>query len=605
MRTTVQVLYGPYNMSNQKCHVDSMNERSLPSQEIQKMVISRKDGSTKVADRYADKAIKLTGYLKVPTGSSNTFREIEDEFDNSVSKKSRTFRVARRWLKMWDVDSDSGWTGGGDTVNITTDSYNYMVSNASLNFDFDVSYSGNDYAEVYNTSLTAVDLSSVEETGNIEFWIFLEDSEEVEDIDVRWGSDDSNYWYETGISNNYEANALETGWNYISIYWPTASSTGTPDSSAIDYFYLKVNYSTNQDDSQNNKLSGIRWIDEEEVTNYEADSITIDKQEDPWHIDYQRFTGTLTALKGIAVSTHTITAVSRSTLSSASKGIQERFYGSYRPKPQILYTFSSIGTFNQLTYSNETTDESMTINTTFTVGDSLFIDTETLQCLLNASDVSYTGVFPRHIVGLNNVSTLIEDTSSTETVSFTDDNTISGNYGGIGLTRYYAQSFQTTSDGNLTSVKFKCRADLISGSYTRDPNTTVQLGEGASPNVATANSIGTLTVPYQGTATWEDFYISSDPENLALTSGTTYWLIWEPFDVVGLLGGSEFYLKFRYNSSGGYANGKAMYYDGSSWNNGVPNGSDPDDFAFEITVEPDQSSDLNYDWNIYYKKRYV
>jgi len=163
------VLYGSYNMNAQKCAVSKINPRSLPGNRIQRQSVARQHGTTQVDHHYAEKSIQMTGRIKRPSGHTPTFREIQDEFDNAMSKNQRFLRIVREYTNIDDADVHTNWAGTDDATGLATDAYNYQVNSSSFSFDVDVSGSANNYATVSNSSVTSLDLSDEEDSGNVEF----------------------------------------------------------------------------------------------------------------------------------------------------------------------------------------------------------------------------------------------------------------------------------------------------------------------------------------------------------------------------------------------------------------------------------------------------
>ena len=201
-----------------------------------------------------------------------------------------------------------------------------------MSFDVDVSNSANDYATVSNSSLTAVDLSSKEDTGSVEFWIYLPSNNAITSLDVQWGSSAANYWYDS-VSSNYDGHSLETGWNYISVDWSTASENGSPDASAVDFLLVRVNYSATMTDNTLFLLNGFRWVDDDESVNYTSTVLNVMKQEGHANIDWQPFIIQFLCANPFGYSTHEDQVLTRDTLSSATKTLNVTFEGSYRPDP--------------------------------------------------------------------------------------------------------------------------------------------------------------------------------------------------------------------------------------------------------------------------------
>lgn len=159
------------------------------------------------------------------------------------------------------LTSNGTWvadTADSDATNLTLDQLNFREGSGSFNFDVDVSQSGNDYAAIKNTTLTAIDLSSMEDLATVFLNVFIPDATNVTSILMRWGSSESNYW-ENSVTGAFNGTNILSGWNECGIPWGGATETGTPDSTAITYLYVRVVYSASQADDTDFRVDNIRF----------------------------------------------------------------------------------------------------------------------------------------------------------------------------------------------------------------------------------------------------------------------------------------------------------------------------------------------------------
>jgi hypothetical protein len=588
---SAQVLYGPYNMNSQKCAVSVADIRSLPKNLIGREQVARRHGTLQINHDYSEKTVQMTGRLKRPSGHVPTFREIQDEFDNAMSKNMRYLRIARTRTVISDADDITGWSIADDAVNVTADTSTYQVSDCSISFDVDVSASANDYATVSNSSISPVDLSAVSESGSVEFWVFLPDITHITSLDFRWGADATNYWYQNTITTNYEGRPLEPGWNYISVYWPTASESGVPTAAAISYLFTRVNYTASMIDTTGILINGFAWMDEDNCENYTATVETVDMEEEPGNIDWQPFTVSMLCNNPFAYSTHDSVALERDTQTSVSKAIDITLEGSFAPSPLITYTINTPEGLSGVQYSNVTTQESISVSTAWTAGDTLNIDTETMVCYLNGMTIDYDGVFPRHVLGFNKVRTVI--TSATKaTVSqllqggciYLYDTTIK-----------VAQSFDPTATGTLISVSIglsKMRNESLSvGVYLYSDS-------GGSPS-AVLSYLGTIPVTSSDIPLNSLYPFHTLSSNYAVSNATTYWIVLQDPRVFS---GSEVLVGIKPGNV--YAGGstKILYPGMTTWTAVTQLGVGVD-FRFQVETQPAFSA--NYDWDINYRKRFI
>jgi hypothetical protein len=136
----------------------------------------------------------------------------------------------------WEAD-----TTNSDATNLTLDTVEYKQGTGSLNFDVDVSQSGNHRATIFNDGLDEQDLSDYEDIASFVFWVYITSVTNFSSVTFYWGSSDSAYWSATATTDTDGA-AFVAGWNRVKINWADATATGTPDSSAIDYIRFDFNY---------------------------------------------------------------------------------------------------------------------------------------------------------------------------------------------------------------------------------------------------------------------------------------------------------------------------------------------------------------------------
>ena len=149
----------------------------------------------------------------------------------------------------WSSDS------GSDATTLMVDTNRYKGGSGSFKFNIDVSQSVNNYAGIKNTTLTALDLSDYENIATWRVWLDLQQMTAaqlalISSIEIYFGSDSSNYQAIT-VTAPVNYGSFKKGWNRISWNWRDATTTGSPDNSAIDYVELKINYSAGMTDVSN------------------------------------------------------------------------------------------------------------------------------------------------------------------------------------------------------------------------------------------------------------------------------------------------------------------------------------------------------------------
>lgn len=150
------------------------------------------------------------------------------------------FRQTSAQLHNCDSLTSNGTvSAGGDATNLTIDSVIYKEGSGALNFD---TTSGTSL-EITFSGISSKDLTTLQNKSHFVLDAWLPTITNFTSIELRWGSDASNYWSktETVPAGN---TTLETGRNTFAFRWADASQTGSPDVSAIDYLKVIITYSS-------------------------------------------------------------------------------------------------------------------------------------------------------------------------------------------------------------------------------------------------------------------------------------------------------------------------------------------------------------------------
>lgn len=215
------------------------------------------------SDIKGDKVIDVRPQVN-RTSSDNFTRVFPETFDreqieNTVSVENKN---GMKFLRLKEdvstsittvstVNSTSGWSGGDNATNLQLDQLTFVSGNASLRFD--VTGAGSD-AYVENSTLDAVDLSSIDEQTSLFAWVFIPNGTEVTSFTGRIGSSASNYFSKT-ITVTHAAQAFQEGWNLLRFSFDGATEIGTVDWSAINYVRLSFMY--DGDEANNFRIDSI------------------------------------------------------------------------------------------------------------------------------------------------------------------------------------------------------------------------------------------------------------------------------------------------------------------------------------------------------------
>ena len=130
-------------------------------------------------------------------------------------------------------------TGSGDVENLTTNTLEYVAGKAAVQFGLSgATGSGTIQIVMPNT----IDLTTLEDLGAVFSMIQFPDADRLTSIEVRWGSDDSNYWSETVTAPSDRTAFLDAVWSMIRADWANSSQTGSPDVTAVNTISLVYTY---------------------------------------------------------------------------------------------------------------------------------------------------------------------------------------------------------------------------------------------------------------------------------------------------------------------------------------------------------------------------
>ena len=186
---------------------------------------------------------------------------IEERDNDKVLRIITNRQLGRTQVSQMDSLTNNGvWasdTSGSDATTLGTDTTRKKQGSASFKFNIDVSQSVNDFAKISTTTelTNSVDGSEIENIGHFRFWLGLHSVTAanialITNIELRWGSSSSNYWVDT-TSTAINAGSLVAGWNRLNFSWEDATEVGTPDAANLDYFEIRINYSSGFTDSNN------------------------------------------------------------------------------------------------------------------------------------------------------------------------------------------------------------------------------------------------------------------------------------------------------------------------------------------------------------------
>ncbi len=138
------------------------------------------------------------------------------------------------------VSSNGTWATGGNASGIATDNVTFAANNGSISFNLSAGGAGST-GYVENSTMTAVNLSSILNQGTIFLYVFLPTASDFTNVKLRWGSSASNY-YEVTATQTQSGTSFQNGWNLLAFPWLGATVVGSPVSTAINYQRITYTY---------------------------------------------------------------------------------------------------------------------------------------------------------------------------------------------------------------------------------------------------------------------------------------------------------------------------------------------------------------------------
>jgi len=162
-------------------------------------------------------------------------------FNNSI----KTIRINAPWLNpgtiLNNVDSIVGngtWVAGSSASNLSVNNTNFYNNLSSLSFDLAALGST---GTLTNSTMTSLDISSQELQSALFFYTYLPTAANFSSVELRWGSSPTDYWSQV-LTTTSENTAFQNGWNLMQANWNTATITGSPNASAVNYLQVIWTY---------------------------------------------------------------------------------------------------------------------------------------------------------------------------------------------------------------------------------------------------------------------------------------------------------------------------------------------------------------------------
>lgn len=209
---------------------------------------------------------------EIGQGASEFSFAIERRDGNSYLIVNLDSRYRAKTISDFDSTDDGGRTWAvddtnSDATNLTVDNAEYKHGNGSLNFDVDVSQSGNNRATIINSTLNSMDLTDYEDLASFIMEVYVPDVTYFSSVSLFWGSSSTAYWSST-VTTDINGNAFVNGWNTVKFDWSSSTMTSTPDVTAITYGRIDLNYTGSQIDDTDFRIDYLRLVRPETLKFY-------------------------------------------------------------------------------------------------------------------------------------------------------------------------------------------------------------------------------------------------------------------------------------------------------------------------------------------------
>jgi hypothetical protein len=197
--------------------------------------------------RYKEAGKQLVEFAQI--NDDDFIRHIDN--DRAIDEFTLAYNNGKRFLKintsrsermvtinpMSSLTDNGTFVVSGDATNLSLEEIRTLDNTSSLKFD--VVQTGG----ITTSDMTSLDLSAWLGLGRAKATVEIPSVTNLTNIKLRLGSSSGNY-YEFTVTTQADGTALVTGFNRILFNWETATTTGTPDVTAIVYLDVTFTYSS-------------------------------------------------------------------------------------------------------------------------------------------------------------------------------------------------------------------------------------------------------------------------------------------------------------------------------------------------------------------------
>jgi len=205
--------------------------------------------ANELGDNFSQRYIEDFGLYK----SDNTIA-IEPQSGTKYLRVSKAL-TAPVTIESINAATDNGtWAVSGTGSGLAEDK-TVFVQSSSLRFNV----AGSGTASLTNSTFNQVDLSDHEDISTLFLWVFVPDADNLTSVKLTWGSSSTATWDVTATTQ-HNSIAFKDGWNLVSFDWASATETGSPDASAIDYAKIDIAHTGADNNYRVDNLRSIRPV---------------------------------------------------------------------------------------------------------------------------------------------------------------------------------------------------------------------------------------------------------------------------------------------------------------------------------------------------------
>ncbi len=157
--------------------------------------------------------------------------------------------------KFISTTSIDDWTAFGDAENLELNTYDYINPQSSV--EFDISSAGGTTAGVYADNFGTVDLSEyITSDGSVFVNVRLASATNVTNFKLRLGTSSGAYYEFTTATQN-DGTTFQNGWNTLRFTMLSPTTTGSPDSSDIQYVAIYMTKAAGKVSEQGYLINGM------------------------------------------------------------------------------------------------------------------------------------------------------------------------------------------------------------------------------------------------------------------------------------------------------------------------------------------------------------